>query len=108
MLQQTKIKSLQSHTIKMPIILKPKEEIPWFPKKLSDLDRLAHRVLSYGAELDADHPGFTDPIYRERRLKCADIAHHHKYGRPIPKVRFERHSAKRVHTIRFSNDANCS
>ena len=30
--------------------------VPWFPHKIRDLDRFANHILSYGSELDADHP----------------------------------------------------
>ncbi len=54
------------------------ETIPWFPGRIQDLDRFANQILSYGSELDADHPGFTDPVYRARRKEFADIAFHYK------------------------------
>lgn len=41
--------------------------VPWFPRRIRELDRFANQILSYGAELDSDHPGFTDQTYRERR-----------------------------------------
>lgn len=41
--------------------------VPWFPRRIRELDRFANQILSYGAELDCDHPGFTDQKYRERR-----------------------------------------
>lgn len=30
--------------------------VPWFPRTIQELDRFANQILSYGAELDADHP----------------------------------------------------
>ncbi|VDM78251.1 unnamed protein product [Strongylus vulgaris] len=48
--------------------------VPWFPRRIADIDQFANRILSYGAELDSDHPGFKDTTYRERRKYFADIA----------------------------------
>lgn len=30
--------------------------VPWFPNQIQDLDRFANQILSYGSELDSDHP----------------------------------------------------
>ena len=47
---------------------------PWFPKCLSDMDAFAERVIDCGDELSADHPGFTDQVYRARRAEITEIA----------------------------------
>jgi phenylalanine-4-hydroxylase len=67
----------------------PSTENPfWFPRRLRDLDQFANRVLDAGAELQADHPGFQDPIYRARRNELAHIAINYRYGTPIPRINY--------------------
>ncbi|XP_035477516.1 phenylalanine-4-hydroxylase isoform X3 [Scophthalmus maximus] len=67
---------------------KQKDTVPWFPNDIQDLDRFANQILSYGSELEADHPGFTDPVYRTRRKEFADIAYNYRHGQTIPRVEY--------------------
>jgi phenylalanine-4-hydroxylase len=60
--------------------------VPWFPRKLSDLDQFSQSTLDAGDQLQSDHPGFTDPIYRARRTEIAQIARSYKSGQAIPRI----------------------
>jgi len=60
--------------------------VAWFPRRYKDLDVVANDVLDAGADLQADHPGFTDPTYRARRAQLAKIALEYRAGEKIPPI----------------------
>lgn len=41
-----------------------------------------------GKELEADHPGFHDPVYRSRREEIARMANDHRAGQPVGLVSY--------------------
>jgi phenylalanine-4-hydroxylase len=53
-------------------------EVPWFPRRPGDIDRFSQQTLDAGEELQSDHPGFSDPGYRERRAMIAEIAKNYR------------------------------
>jgi phenylalanine-4-hydroxylase len=61
-------------------------EVPWFPRRVDDLDRIAAHTLQAGRDLESDHPGFHDPAYRKRRAMFDDVANAHRHGDPLPIV----------------------
>lgn len=64
------------------------KEVPWFPTTRHEIDYFREHITTYGEELDADHPGFHDPVYRERRAFITNIAKNYRHGQPIPRVEY--------------------
>lgn len=62
--------------------------VPWFPRKLADLDGFATKTLECGSELTADHPGFTDAAYRARRAQITENAKSFRTGQSIPRIEY--------------------
>mmetsp|Transcript_34456 Transcript_34456/g.97168 ORF Transcript_34456/g.97168 Transcript_34456/m.97168 type:complete len:461 (+) Transcript_34456:285-1667(+) len=62
--------------------------IPWFPRKIQDLDKLSQITLACGEELTADHPGFNDEEYRRRRQEITEMSKSNRFGSAIPRVEY--------------------
>lgn len=88
------IETLSKSTSYIEVISRDKEESNqdstshWLPIRIRDLDTIADNILMCGAELNADHPGFTDQEYRTRRAQFAQIAKQYRTGEPIPRVEY--------------------
>ncbi len=62
--------------------------VQWFPRHVSELDLIANRTLDAGTDLESDHPGFNDPIYRSRREELASISKQYQWNQPIPTINY--------------------
>jgi phenylalanine-4-hydroxylase len=80
------LSELKSCCVKSTLFRIAAPSVPWFPRKLQDLDQFSRVTLSAGSELQSDHPGFIDPEYRKRRQEIAQIAMDYRSGQDVPYV----------------------
>ena len=66
----------------------------WFPNNKKDLDKIANNTLEAGKDIDANHPGFNDKIYRERRKFLANYAIRYKYNKELPFLKYTKEENK--------------
>lgn len=62
--------------------------VPWFPRQIDEMDAVANDTLEAGDALAADHPGFDDAKYRDRRSEIVALARDYRHGEPLPRVRY--------------------
>lgn len=66
------------------------QNVPWFPSSVKDLDKFKIDTLDAGADLESDHPGFKDSVYRTRRQEIVNNASEFKFGKVIPRVQYRK------------------
>jgi phenylalanine-4-hydroxylase len=70
------------------------EEVPWFPKCLGDINLIGKQTMTAGVELESDHPGFNDPVYRQRRSEIAKTSENYIIGQPHPIIEYTEEEKK--------------
>lgn len=70
------------------LLVLDEKRVHWFPRHISELDLVANRVLEAGTDLESDHPGFQDPVYRARRAALAEAALRHTWDAPLPHISY--------------------
>ena len=81
-----------------PLLL-DSQAVPWFPRHASELDEIARNTLDAGVALDADHPGFQDPEYRESRARIDQHARDYRDGQPIPLIEYTKQEQATWRTV---------
>ena len=71
------------------------DEVPWFPKFMSDINLIGKKTMVAGSEgLESDHPGFKDATYRARRNQIAEYSKNLIIGEEYPLLTYTEEETK--------------
>lgn len=63
-------------------------EVPWFPRRLADLNQMGTVLQNPDEEAGKNHPGFADPTYKLRRDEIAQSSLGYEMEKPIPYLKY--------------------
>ena len=74
--------------VAVAVVVLGHRDVAWFPRHAAELDRIANNTLEAGDALQADHPGFADRAYRDRRAEVDRLARDYRHGGEFPVVEY--------------------
>uniref|UniRef100_U3K394 Biopterin-dependent aromatic amino acid hydroxylase family profile domain-containing protein n=1 Tax=Ficedula albicollis TaxID=59894 RepID=U3K394_FICAL len=75
------------------------DKVPWFPRKIQDLDKCHHLITKYDPSLDHGHPGYSDLEYNKRRAFFADLASKYRVSHTIQFLIFRREVYRKLRSL---------
>uniref|UniRef100_A0A8C3TVE9 Biopterin-dependent aromatic amino acid hydroxylase family profile domain-containing protein n=1 Tax=Catharus ustulatus TaxID=91951 RepID=A0A8C3TVE9_CATUS len=75
------------------------DKVPWFPRKIQDLDKCHHLITKYDPSLDHGHPGYSDLEYNKRRAFFADLAVNYRVSHTIQFSIFRREVYRKLRSL---------
>uniref|UniRef100_A0A8C3K127 Biopterin-dependent aromatic amino acid hydroxylase family profile domain-containing protein n=1 Tax=Calidris pygmaea TaxID=425635 RepID=A0A8C3K127_9CHAR len=91
--------SFKNYLILSHLTLVAVSPVPWFPRKIQDLDKCHHLITKYDPSLDHGHPGFADLEYMKRRAFFADLAFNYRVGHAIWLLLFRREVYRKLSNL---------
>lgn len=95
------------------VLVMNEKYVPWFPIHIKDLDCSVGQTVQADDTsskkdddeakdvdvLESDHPGFKDPVYRERRTALTQAALAYRQGQKIPTIDYSREEIETWGTV---------
>lgn len=106
--QEALLSDLEGHC--SSVLVMNEKYVPWFPIHIKDLDLSVGQTVQAETNdnkttandvdlLESDHPGFKDPVYRERRTALTQAALIYRQGQEIPTIDYSKEEVETWGTV---------